>query len=191
MKFIKKLKALYKKGLVKIPDRLACLKAYPVFDRLLDVAVGKNWRVYSKKPFAGPEQVVRYIGRYTHRIALSNYRIISIDNQQVRFRYKDYKDNNTIKVMTLSADEFIRRFLLHILPEGFKKIRFFGFLSSYNKKKVLAEIRLCLAARGLDLDVIKPEEQQNILECPKCGEGVLIRLFEIEPIGSVSYANSS
>jgi len=100
-----------------------------------------KWITYAKRPFAGPEQVLEYLGRYTHRVAISNNRIKSIDNEQVRFEYKDRTDNDTIKIMTVSAHEFIRRFLLHVLPHNFMKIRYFGFLSHRNKKQAVKIIR--------------------------------------------------
>jgi hypothetical protein len=86
--------------------------------------------VYAKRPFAGPAQVLEYVGRYTHRVAISNNRLVSMDNGKVRFRWKDYRDGNRQKNMTLDANEFIRRFLIHVLPDGFHRIRYFGFLGN-------------------------------------------------------------
>ena len=83
-----------------------------------------KWVVYAKPPFAGPEQVLEYVGRYTHRVAISNNRLLDIENGTVRFRWKDYRDHNRQKVMTVAADEFIRRLLLHVQPEGFHRIRY-------------------------------------------------------------------
>lgn len=94
-----------------------------------------NWVVYAKRPFGGPKQVIEYLGRYTHKIAISNHRLISITNDQVAFRYKDYRDQSKNKIMTLEAQEFIRRFALHILPKGFMRIRHYGILSSSRKQK--------------------------------------------------------
>ena len=89
-----------------------------------------EWVVYAKRPFAGPQQVLDYVGRYTHRVAISNNRLLDIENGQVRFQWKDYRDGGQVKTMTLSADEFIRRFLLHVLPDGFQRIRYYGFLGN-------------------------------------------------------------
>lgn len=96
----------------------------------------KDWVVYAKRPFGGAEQVIEYLGRYTHKIAISNHRITDIDNDKVSFSYKDYKDKGKAKEMSLSAEEFIRRFSLHILPKGYRKIRHYGILSSRNKQKI-------------------------------------------------------
>ena len=90
----------------------------------------KSWVVYAKQPFGGPQQVIEYLGRYTHKVALSNHRITGIADSKISFRYKDYADGGKQKMMTLEATEFIRRFCLHILPKGFRKIRHYGFLSN-------------------------------------------------------------
>ena len=107
-----------------------------------------EWVVYAKPPFGGPKQVLEYLGRYTHRVALSNQRLLNIDNDQVTFRYKDYRlnTNQQQKAMSISADEFIRRFLLHVLPARFRKIRFYGFLSNRRRKTELQHCRHLLAA---------------------------------------------
>ena len=95
-----------------------------------------EWVVYAKPPFAGPQQVLDYVGRYTHRVAISNNRLLDIEDGQVRFRWKDYRHHNRQKTMTLTAEEFIRRFLLHVLPDGFQRIRYYGFLGNrYRKQK--------------------------------------------------------
>ena len=96
---------------------------------------------YAKRPFAGPQQVLDYVGRYTHRVAISNNRLIDIDNDRVQFHWKDYRDNSKIKIMDLEADEFIRRFLLHVLPEGFQRVRYYGFLANRDRRKKLALCR--------------------------------------------------
>ena len=96
-----------------------------------------EWVVYAKPPFAGPEDVLRYVARYTHRVAISNDRLIDIDDEKVQFRWKDYRDENRKKTMTLAAEEFIRRFLLHVLPDGFQRIRYYGFLANrYREQKL-------------------------------------------------------
>ena len=92
----------------------------------------KSWVVYAKQPFGGPAQVIEYLGRYTHKVAISNHRIVAVENGEVSFRYKDYADNSKQKIMTLQATEFLRRFCLHILPPGFRKIRYYGFLANAN-----------------------------------------------------------
>lgn len=112
-----------------------------------------KWITYAKRPFAGPEQVLEYLGRYTHRVAISNNRIKSIDNNQVCFEYRDRADDNTVKILKLPAHEFIRRFLLHVLPENFMKIRYFGFLSHRNKKRAVKLIR-----QLIDPDLVVPQK---------------------------------
>jgi hypothetical protein len=112
-----------------------------------------EWVVYAKRPFAGPKQVLDYVGRYTHRVALSNNRLLDIADGQVSFRYKDYRHEAQQKTMTLAAAEFIRRFLLHVLPVGFQRIRYFGFLGNRYRKEKLARCRhlLGMPADGLVL----------------------------------------
>ena len=150
--------------------------------KLLKKAWKKNWIVYAKQPFAGPEQVLNYLGRYTHRIAVSNHRIKSIDNHNVVFTYKDRADNNTTKTMSLDAMEFIRRFLLHVLPGRFQKIRYFGFLANVCKKKAVLLIRRLI---GKDMEVrqfINETLEEKVLRltgrditvCPHCKQGRMI-----------------
>ncbi len=187
-KFIARLKGLYYSDKLQIPDSCESLKAGHIFESFLDSISHHSWRVYSKKPFGGPEEVVRYIGRYTHRVAISNYRLISIEGGSVTFRYKDYKDKSQIKIMKLSAAEFLRRFLLHILPEGYKKIRFFGFLSNSCKEEYLSKIRVALGVCVSDNE--EPDQEKPHI-CPDCREGHLeiIDSFNREPY--YGYANSS
>jgi hypothetical protein len=104
----------------------------------------KSWVVYAKKPFGSPQTVLDYLGRYTHRVALSNDRILALENGQVTFTYRDRKDNDRLQSMTLDAHEFIRRFLLHVLPDGFMRIRHFGFLANRAKKHALPQCRKLL-----------------------------------------------
>ena len=133
----------------------------------------KDWVVYAKRPFGGAGQVIEYLGRYTHKIAISNHRLQSIDNGNVSFSYKDYRDDAKTKVMTLSATEFLRRFCHHILPKGFRKIRHYGVLSSRNKPKLKA------VQKEMDIPVINPVEHysskgKSIMDrklCPCCGKG--------------------
>jgi hypothetical protein len=101
--------------------------------------------VYAKRPFAGPQQVLEYLGLYTHRIAISNNRLLSVDEGKVRFRWKDYRNGDRIGTMTLSAEEFIRRFLLHVLPDGFQRIRYYGFLANRYREPKLTRCRELLA----------------------------------------------
>ncbi|WP_335966736.1 IS91 family transposase [Galbibacter sp. PAP.153] len=129
------------------------------------------WVVYCKRPFLGPEQVIEYLGRYTHKIAIGNHRILAIENGSVTFSMKDYRHGGKRKTMCLSDAEFIRRFALHILPKGFVRIRHYGMLSSYHKKVSLPKLKTTLTA-------VKLKEKPPLLHnmCPKCQKGHLITI---------------
>lgn len=142
----------------------------------------KDWIVYAKRPFAGPKQVLDYLGRYTHRVAISNHRLVAFENGQVTFTYRDRADGNQEKRMTLDALEFIRRFLLHVLPRGFVKIRYFGFMAHRHKKKYIALIR-SLIAPGMQLfervketvsEMMMRLTGSDITRCPRCGKGKML-----------------
>lgn len=149
----------------------------------LDKLYHCNWVVYSKKPFGSPEQVLQYLGRYTHRVAISNNRIISLEDNKVAFRWRDYRNNNENKVMTIEAVEFIRRFLLHILPDNFVKIRYFGILSNSNRTKKLKKCQELLNL-GADTDFLPPPEDwaellffltgMDLRICPLCKKGKML-----------------
>lgn len=150
------------------------------FDRLLAKLYKTDWVLYCKPPFGGAEKVIEYLGRYTHRVAISNNRILSDKDGDISFKWKDYRDGNKQKIMTLSANEFIRRFLLHILPPGFRKIRHFGIFASRNKTKHIALCRKLAPAKFKT----KPETTEQRLTrifgagwnlCPICGTGHLSR----------------
>lgn len=138
-----------------------------VFDKLFKY----DWVIYAKRPFASPKYVVEYLGRYTHKIAISNHRIISIDEQTVTFKYKDYRQAGKSKTMTLTHAEFIRRFSQHILPKGFTRIRHFGILSSTLKKKILPMLQATIGS-------LKAADQKPIMHriCPICKKGTLTTL---------------
>jgi hypothetical protein len=173
------LKAARHKQELIFPGNTSCYATQKAFDSLIESLSRHTWIVYAKRPFAGPEQVLEYLGRYTHRIAISNNRIKSIDDGKVIFTYRDRADKDQIKEMTLSAEEFIRRFLLHILPEGFMKIRYFGFLSNKNKKEAIPLIRKLIGWKK-DLPAqLKETVTEMILRltgedltcCPRCLKG--------------------
>ena len=142
-------------------------------------ARAKKWNVYAKKSFAGPKRVLEYLGRYTHRIAISNHRILSIANGEIVFTYKDRQDDNKTKKLTLSADEFIRRFLLHVLPFRFMKIRYYGFLANKNRRKSVLLIRRLIGIAVEVEPLFKETLQEKVLRitgkdisvCCKCGQG--------------------
>jgi len=145
---------------------------------LLDATTNTKHRallVYSKPPFGGPEHVLKYLARYTHRVAISNGRLLSLDNGQVRFRWRDSRHNNRSSVMKLDAVEFIRRFLLHVLPAGFVKIRHFGLLANRNRHRALDLCRVHLRSATTDLGPLLNQQQQSALNrsCPQCRSGTL------------------
>ena len=144
-----------------------------------------EWVVYAKPPFGGPRQVVEYLGRYTHRVAISNHRLLSVDNGQVTFQYKQYRttDSQKNRQMTLSSDEFIRRFLLHSLPPGFQRIRHYGLLASRGKLANLTICRQFLNAPPVvpspapgTKAAVKAQLLEPVLRCPQCLTGVMVRI---------------
>jgi hypothetical protein len=159
----------------------------------------KNWNVYAKKPFGSPQTVLDYLGRYTHRVALSNDRILNVQKGQVTLSYRDRKDGDRKKTIILDAHEFIRRFLLHVLPEGFMRIRHFGFLANRSKKQALPQCR-----KLLDLDPALPhcsiESAKDLLlnitgvdltRCPCCHNGTMIVVADLPRISSSPQWDSS
>lgn len=162
------------------------------FQRYLAPVRKTEWVVYAKPPFAGPQQALDYVGRYTHRIAISNNRLLDIDDDKVRFRWKDYRDHNRQKVMTVSAEEFIRRFLLHVPPEGFHRIRYYGFLGNRHRTQKLARCRelLAMPAPGpLDGQPQKDYRDHyeelvgvSLKQCPACHQGRMVAVETFDGI---------
>jgi Putative transposase len=153
------------------------------FRRDLAPAWRADWVVYAKRPFAGPEQVLDYVGRYTHRVAISNNRLVSTDDGKVRFHWKDYRDDNRRKTMILPAAEFIRRFLIHVLPDGFHRIRYFGFLSNCHRAQKLALCRKLLGMAPAKPTADPPVDYRDRFEaltglslraCPHCHNGIIV-----------------
>jgi hypothetical protein len=139
-------------------------------DLLLAQACATDWVVYCKPPFGGPEQVLGYLANYTHRIAISNSRIVSFDGHRVCFRYRDYAHGNVEKLLTLDVDEFLRRFLLHVLPPRLVRIRYYGFLANRTRTRSIALARQLLAGRFLTpVPMLSPADHP----CPQCGAGTL------------------
>jgi hypothetical protein len=143
--FLEGLQRVFEAGKLRFFGALAGLAPSPVFAQQLAALRRIDWVVYAKRPFGGPEQVLAYLGRYTHRIAISNSRLIKLEDGRVSFRWRDYRHHDKVKVMTLAADEFIRRFLLHSLPDGFHRIRHYGFLANGHRAAKLALCRQLLA----------------------------------------------
>ena len=176
-KFVSALKRNFhqdKLGFHGILKPLAHPKAFSAWLRTL---YRHHWHVYSKRPFGDAEQAVRYLGRYTHRVAISNHRLVSLVDDQVTFRRRDSAHNNQQKLMTLSLDEFLRRFLLHLLPKGFVRIRYFGFLANRRRATLLP---LCFQLLGpIPQPQIKPtaspaQQPSPLGRCPKCGGTMVI-----------------
>jgi hypothetical protein len=191
--FLKSLQKEFDSGKLKFFSSLEALQDRKSFLRYLAPARKAEWVVYAKPPFAGPQQVLDYVGRYTHRVALSNDRLLDMENGEVRFRWKDYRDNNRQKTMTLTADEFIRRFLLHVLPHGFQRIRYYGFLGNRYRKQKLARCRLLLGMPDNDTQDSEPSSDYrdryekltglSLWECPICHQG------RMHVIGTLERAN--
>ena len=194
-RYLKLLLDAYLKDKLVFTKKTATLESKKNFQQLINSVSKNKWIAYAKRPFAGPQQVLDYLGRYTHRIAISNNRIVSIDDGRVTFTYKDRQNDNEIKKMTLDANEFIRRFLLHVLPKGLIKIRYFGFLAHTNKKKDIALIRKLIDADATFPDKINESISEMMLRltgidincCPVCKKGKMIRIRKLPNY----YLNSS
>jgi hypothetical protein len=190
--FLESLQKAFDSGKLRFFAALESLRQPQTFAELVARMKACEWVVYAKRPFAGPQQVLDYVGRYTHRVAISNNRLLDMENGQVRFQWKDYRDDGKIKAMTLSADEFIRRFLLHVLPNGFQRIRYYGLLGNRYRKEKLGQCRRLLG-------MSPPSEQTNpssaekdyrdryeeltgksLHQCPQCQQGRML-VVEILP----------
>jgi hypothetical protein len=179
--FLTRLLALYEAGRLAFFGSLAHLADRRAFLRHLSPVRKKRWVVYAKPPFAGPEAVLAYLSRYTHRVAISNRRLIRFDETGVTFRYKDYRRNGPDRqqVMTLAADEFIRRFLLHVLPRGFHRIRHYGLLAGSARKTSIERARELLAVAPSANGDMPAEPPDTRPPCPCCGgHMVIIEIFE-------------
>ncbi len=186
-RYLSLLKKAYQKNKLIFPSKTSIFNQKTTFEGLLNFLFKKKWNTYAKRPFAGPEKVLTYLGRYTHRVAISNNRIKSIDNGTVVFEYKDRSKENKLKEISLPAHEFIRRFLLHILPSGFMKIRYFGFLSHRNKKQSIPLLRRLINPKAKLPEKVKETTEEIISRligadvtcCPKCKKGkmVIIRVI--------------
>lgn len=157
-----------------------------VFRSFLRSLFVHDWVVYAKPPFGGPEHVLHYLARYTHRVAISNHRILNVADSKVTFRWKDYARGGKQRTMVLGSDEFLRRFLLHVLPRGFVRIRFFGFLASRCRKQLPPLCRKLLEVSPLpSLSALRVAETKQLATwlCPNCGAAmVLVERFSAEQI---------
>ena len=181
--FLERLQKAFDLGGLNFFGELASLADPPCWHALLTTARRIDWVVYAKKPFGGPAQVLAYLGRYTHRVAIANSRIVEIDDDHVGFTWKDYRHNDATKIMKLSPDEFIRRFLLHALPDGFHRIRHFGFMANGHRAARLALCRSLLAAAQEQTDPAaaakaQPRTHGDAPACRECG-GVMRRVVKL------------
>ena len=200
--FLESLEKAFDDGQLQFFSSLQELQNRLVFLRYLARLRKSKWVVYAKAPFAGPQQVLDYVGRYTHRVAISNNRLLAIEDGQVQFRYKDYRDGSQQKTMSLSGNEFIRRFLLHGLPDGFQRIRYYGFLGNRHRKEKLQHCRQLLAMVPLEDTPAEPTGEDyrdryqaltgaSLWECPVCHRGRMIVIGVIDPRGPPAITETS
>ena len=188
--FLDSLHKAFDSGKLQFFGSLEPLQNRSAFTRHLAPLKEREWVVYAKAPFAGPEQVLDYVGRYTHRVAISNNRLLDTENDQVRFQWKDYRGGDQVKTMTLTAEEFIRRFLLHVLPNGFRRIRYYGFLGNRHREEKLAVCRRLLGMPVAESAESQPSKDyldryedltgHSLRQCPKCLRGTMVAV-EILP----------
>jgi len=178
--FLRQVRAAFVGGDLRFPGTLAALADPAAFAAHLDAVARIDWVVYSKPPFAGPEQVLGYLGRYTHRVAIANSRLVGLADGQVSFTWKDYRQQGKTKTMTLPAEEFIRRFLQHTVPDGFHRIRHIGFLANSHRGEKLALCRKLLAVPAPEpvpsrrwQDRLRDLTGEDIDACPCCGGRML------------------
>jgi hypothetical protein len=194
--FLQHLQAAYDADTLRLVGALEVLRHRSAWTHALAAMRQTEWVVYAKRPFAGPQQVVDYVGRYTHRVAISNDRLLDMEGGQVRFTYKDYRADpqQREKTMTLAATEFIRRFLLHVLPAGFHRIRYYGFLGARHRREKLARCRQLLGSTGPTTplaDATPPTDYRDrttaltgisLRVCPTCHQGQMIVIERLSPI---------
>jgi len=187
--FLERIDKAFHSGKLQFFASLEPLRDPRAFAEQIARAKECEWVVYAKRPFAGPQQVLDYVGRYTHRVALSNNRLIDIDNGPVQFHWKDYRDNSKIKVMDLDADEFIRRFLLHVLPEGFQRFRYYGFLANRDRRKKLTLCRQLFGMQTSSQTNSGKDYRERYQEltgrsltcCPRCQHGQMVIVETLPP----------
>ena len=182
-KYLDLLEKAYRKDQLCLPGGEA------QFQTLKSELLNHHWVVYAKPPFRGAKSVLAYLGHYTHKIAISNHRLVSFDDKTVRFRWRDYADGNRQKIMQLDADEFLRRFFLHVLPLGFTRIRHYGLLANRNRDKNLTQCRALLGQNAplpsepeSAIDLIKRLIGIDVTACPHCQKGTLVRIETFNPI---------
>jgi len=176
-KFIAGLKHAFRQGQLAFPGSLQALAREKAFHAFLRPLFRQDWVVYAKRPFAGPEHVLHYLARYTHRVAISNHRLLSVADGKVTFRWKDYAHGSKQRKMTVTAEEFLRRFMLHVLPRGFVRIRFSGFLANRRRQQMLPLCKQLLGgsphARAETPVSIAAKPAPGWL-CPHCGGPMML-----------------
>lgn len=176
----------YADGSLTIPPYIAHDRT--ALDVLLACSSKTDWHTYAKRPFGGPEQVLSYLAAYTHRIAISNHRIVAFDGESVTFRYRDYKNANAPKTMTLPATELLDRFLLHVVPKRFTRIRYYGFLANRNRTANIAKARSLIAStRKLAPRESRPDPRL----CPQCHQGIMRTRAKVDPQRPRTWFDSS
>jgi hypothetical protein len=187
-RYLAGLRRAFDRGELHCSGGLAPLADPVAFHAWLSELRRQAWVVYCKPPFAGPEHVLAYLGRYTHRVALSNNRLLALADGRVHFRWRDYADGDRVKVMALDVDEFLRRFLLHIVPDGFVRIRHFGLLANRRRTPALAQCRVLLTQPPPPVD--GPESVREVMlrltgldieRCPICQQGRLHTVERLAP----------
>jgi hypothetical protein len=200
--FLEHMRNAFDSGKLRFFATLENLRDDREFDRYLESVSRSKWVVYAKRPFAGPQQVLDYVGRYTHRVAISNSRLLDIEGGQVTFRYKDYRNSNQQRTMTLTAEEFIRRFLLHVLPHGFHRIRYYGFLGNRFRQEKLARCRQLIgmalpqvpAKQSADSDYRDRHEEltgTSLRICPVCHRGHMVVVEQLKPLTTPAIKDTS
>jgi hypothetical protein len=189
--FLTQLRQAFDAGNLQFFNSLAALQGREAFASYLAPVAQAEWIVYAKAPFGGPQQVLDYLGRYTHRVAISNNRLIDFTDGQVVFAWKDYRHESRRKVMHLDAQEFVRRFLLHVLPSGLQRIRHYGLLANRYREAKLDRCRQLLAAPAPVVELPDPaldyrDRYQRLTgvslrDCPHCGRGQMVRIESFLP----------
>ncbi len=193
-KFLAGLRAAFAAGRLRVGSEPGPLAGREEFERRVSEAIRTDWVVYAKEPFGGPEVVLKYLARYTHRAAISNHRLLELEDGRVRFRWKDYAHGGRWRTMTLSALEFVRRLVMHVLPSGFVRIRHYGLLANRHRREELALCRELLgAAAAGEAEDMEPTPRREGSDpvtptraCPVCGSGRLVLIAELpaaEPVG--------
>jgi hypothetical protein len=180
-KFVAGLRKLYALRQLDFHGSLVSLEVPQAFQAMLRSLFRSDWVVYSKRPFGGPQHVLHYLGRYTHRVAISNHRLVSLDAGQVTFRWRDSAHKNKPRLLTLTVDEFLRRFLLHLLPPGFVRIRYFGMFAHRHRSLILPLCFRLLTTSSVPRPT-SPDTVRQLWRCPKCGGSMVVleRLSSID-----------